>query len=173
MPTRGDEEAKAEVARRATANWRRAQEAWREKVRREHLGPHLRSAGTPSTSRDRTPELPERGQRIAYTYPPYHPELQPIEELWQDVKMHVARRYRGGRTMKDLESQLREVFNLYGTGEHSARKVTRARLAEEVLSKRLNATPAILDDSEDSGDERGRHLDDDDVDPGAFSDEEE
>jgi hypothetical protein len=28
--------------------------------------------------------------------PPYHPELQPIEHLWRDVKQYVARKYVGG-----------------------------------------------------------------------------
>ena len=49
--------------------------------------------------------------------PPYHPELQPIEHLWRDVKQYVARKYVGGRTMTELYDQVREGFRLYGTME--------------------------------------------------------
>jgi len=62
--------------------------------------------------------------------PPYHPELQPIEQLWRDAKMYTARNFAGTRDMKTLEEHIRAGFALYGTPEHSARKVARARKEE-------------------------------------------
>jgi len=42
--------------------------------------------------------------------PPYHPELQHIEELWRDVKQYVARKYVGLRSMTDLRKHVLEGF---------------------------------------------------------------
>ena len=55
--------------------------------------------------------------------PPYHPELHPIELLWRDVKQHVARKYAGGRSMSELEEQVKEGFLLYGTAEWASTKL--------------------------------------------------
>ena len=49
--------------------------------------------------------------------PPYHPELQPIELLWRTVKGYVARKYVGGRSMNELEAQVRDGFIKYGSAE--------------------------------------------------------
>ena len=49
--------------------------------------------------------------------PPYHPELQPIERLWRDVKCYVARRYTNNRTLKQLKEQVLEGFLKYGIGK--------------------------------------------------------
>ena len=49
--------------------------------------------------------------------PPYHPELQPIELLWRTVKGYVARKYVGGRSMNELEAQVRDGFLKYGSAE--------------------------------------------------------
>jgi transposase len=49
--------------------------------------------------------------------PPYHPELQPIEHLWRDVKQYVSRKYVGGRSMTELNEQVRDGFRRYGTAE--------------------------------------------------------
>jgi len=45
--------------------------------------------------------------------PPYHPELQPIEHLWRDVKQYVARKYIGGRNMTELKEQVKAAFLKY------------------------------------------------------------
>ena len=49
--------------------------------------------------------------------PPYHPELQPIERLWRDVKCYVARKYTNSRTVKELKEQVLEGFLKYGIGK--------------------------------------------------------
>jgi transposase len=59
--------------------------------------------------------------------PPYHPELQPIEELWRDAKQFTAREFAGTRDMPALNKHIREGFNIYGTAAHCANKVKRAR----------------------------------------------
>jgi hypothetical protein len=71
----------------------------------------------------------EHGHHILLT-PPYHPELQPIEELWRDVKMYVGRVNCGSRTWTQLEDDVKAGFAKYGTAYHSARKVARARAHE-------------------------------------------
>jgi transposase len=55
--------------------------------------------------------------------PPYHPELQPIEKLWRDVKMYVAREFAGTRNMEDLKRHTKEGFRKYGTVEATAGKI--------------------------------------------------
>ena len=62
--------------------------------------------------------------------PPYCPQFQPIEELWRDVKMYVARCFVGNRNMKTLQAQVLAGFKEYGTAEHTKNKVRRAREAE-------------------------------------------
>eukprot|EP00237_Pycnococcus_provasolii_P002599 CAMPEP_0119197360 /NCGR_PEP_ID=MMETSP1316-20130426/13709_1 /TAXON_ID=41880 /ORGANISM="Pycnococcus provasolii, Strain RCC2336" /LENGTH=180 /DNA_ID=CAMNT_0007193157 /DNA_START=46 /DNA_END=584 /DNA_ORIENTATION=+ len=52
------------------------------------------------------------GHKCLFT-PPYHPELQPIEKLWRDVKMYVARKFVGERNMKELWSQVLDGFRIY------------------------------------------------------------
>jgi hypothetical protein len=71
----------------------------------------------------------EHGHHILLT-PPYHPELQPIEELWRDVKMYVGRVNCGSRTWTQLEDDVKAGFAKYGTAYHSARKMARARAHE-------------------------------------------
>ena len=58
---------------------------------------------------------------------PYHPELQPIEELWRDVKMSVARKYGRTRTMTVLTQQVKDGFTLYGTREATSGKMDRMK----------------------------------------------
>jgi hypothetical protein len=72
----------------------------------------------------------EHSHHILLT-PPCHPELQPIEELWRDVKMYVGRTKFGSRTWPQLEEDVWAGFAKYGTAYHSARKVARARGHEE------------------------------------------
>ena len=63
--------------------------------------------------------------------PPYHPELQPIEKLWRNVKMYVARKFEGTRSMPALWIHLREAFAKYGVAHHCANNVKEARGWEE------------------------------------------
>ena len=55
--------------------------------------------------------------------PPYHPESQPIEKLWRDVRMHVARQVAGTRSMKVLEVQVKQCFRMYGTVDATKAKM--------------------------------------------------
>jgi len=104
----------------------------------------------------------EKGHRVLFT-PPYHPELQPIEELWRDVKMYVARHFAGCRSMKDLTEQVREGFLTYGTAAHCQRKIARAwKQAEEYLTGKYDPAPAT--DDEDESDDEGVHHEDQDQD---------
>ena len=61
----------------------------------------------------------EHGHHILMTSP-YHPELQAIEKVWRNVKMYVARRFAGTRTMAELWAHVREAFLKYGTAAHCA-----------------------------------------------------
>ena len=67
--------------------------------------------------------------------PPYHPELQPIEHLWRDVKMYVARKYVGGRSMTELVEQVKEAFLMYGKAEWVSKKLVAESLKWEVEYK--------------------------------------
>ena len=58
--------------------------------------------------------------------PPYHPELQPIERLWRDVKMYVARQFVGGRKVSELTVEVMEGFLKYGT----TKETSAGRMAE-------------------------------------------
>jgi transposase len=51
----------------------------------------------------------EKFHKILFT-PPYHSDLQPIELVWALVKGNVARLYSNGRTMDQLEQQLKDEF---------------------------------------------------------------
>ena len=55
--------------------------------------------------------------------PPYHPELQPIEKLWRDVKMYVARQFAGTRSMNELKQHVESGFRKYGTVEATVGKM--------------------------------------------------
>jgi transposase len=58
-------------------------------------------------------ELARAGEikhKILFT-PPYHSDLQPIELVWALVKGNVARLYSSGRTMDQLEQQLKFEFS--------------------------------------------------------------
>jgi len=69
--------------------------------------------------------LHQHGHPKCLMTPPYHPELQPIEELWRDVKMYVARLYGRTRTMRILTAQVREGFTKYSTKEATVGKMRR------------------------------------------------
>jgi transposase len=51
----------------------------------------------------------EKFHKILFT-PPYHSDLQPIELVWALVKGNVAHLYSNGRTMDQLEKQLKDEF---------------------------------------------------------------
>lgn len=67
-----------------------------------------------------------RGHYPPLLTPPYHPELQPIEDLWRDVKQLVARQYLGGRTMSELKEHIMAAFERYGTAAACAGKIKEA-----------------------------------------------
>jgi hypothetical protein len=85
----------------------------------------------------------EHGHHILLT-PPYHPELQPVEELWRDVKMYVGRVNCGSRSWTQLEEDVKVGFTKYGTAYHSARKVARAR-AHEASYVTRGVYPPVID----------------------------
>ena len=102
--------------------------------------------------------------------PPYHPELQPIEELWRDVKMYVARLYGRTRTMKDLTRQVQDGFLKYGTQEATHGKIKRMLGFEELyLTQGCYNVPAPNFDTIDLTDEDDRE----DIDIGEGNVEEE
>lgn len=88
--------------------------------------------------------------------PPYHPELQPIEELWRDVKCLVARKFAGARTVRELREHVEDGFKLYGTAEKTKNKIKRARDNEtRYIEKGVYADVVDLtlsDESEDDND---------------------
>ena len=51
----------------------------------------------------------EHGHHILLI-PPYHPELQPIEKLWRNVKMYVVRLFVGSRSLNELWDHVRLGF---------------------------------------------------------------
>lgn len=101
--------------------------------------------------------------------PPYHPELQPIERFWRDVKMCVAREYAGRRSVIELRLQVKAGFIKYGTAKSRRGSFEKAR-AEEAKYKQLDYIPVVEvandlnDDSdiEDQGLEDDSESDDDD-----------
>ena len=75
----------------------------------------------------------ENGHHLLFT-PPYHPELQPIEKLWRNVKMFVAREYAGSRTVPELWIHVRQAFTKYGAAYFCAKNVADARFFENLYS---------------------------------------
>jgi transposase len=55
-------------------------------------------------------ELVKKGNHKILFTPPYHSDLQLIELVWALVKGNVARLYSNGRTMDQLEKQLKDEF---------------------------------------------------------------
>ena len=98
----------------------------------------------------------EDGHRPPLMTPPYHPELQPIEELWRDVKCSVARKFAGTRTMTVLKEHVENAFREYGTAAKTKNKMKRARENEKkyrekgVYAEVIDLTGA--DESEDEYD---------------------
>ena len=85
--------------------------------------------------------------------PPYHPELQPIEKLWRDVKMYVAREFAGTRTMPELRLHVMNGFRKYGTVEATKGKIDLAlsweiRYEEEGIYAEVVDLTTIDDDTD-------------------------
>lgn len=75
----------------------------------------------------------EHGHHILLT-PPYHPELQPIEKLWRNVKNFVARMFAGNRSVNELWDHVRLGFSTYGTPFYCEKNVEDARKFEKLYS---------------------------------------
>ena len=114
------------------------------------------------------------GHHVIFT-PPYHPELQPIEELWRDVKMYVARNFAGTRSMAELREHVFTGFRKYGTREHTQSKVARVREWERKYTEEgVFADPIDLTELDaDIDDDVIIDLRDPDVDDEDSDDEEE
>ena len=102
------------------------------------------------------------GHRILYT-PPYHPELQPIETLWRDVKMRIARKFARGRTMAVLYEEIVESFHKYGKANNCHSKIAKAEAFEiEYATHGLyGSKPIEVDDDDGEGDDGGNVVDSD------------
>jgi hypothetical protein len=89
--------------------------------------------------------------------PPYHPELQPIEKLWRDVKMLTARKFELGRTVAQLIIQVKDSFRVYASAEACSGKIEEALEWERkyrdvgVYAEVVDLTQ--LEDDDDDGDE--------------------
>ena len=105
----------------------------------------------------------EYGHHQPLMTPPYHPELQPIEELWRDVKQYVARKFAGTRTMTDLREHVQDGFRKYGTAQFIQQKVGRAREMERKYREEGVFAPVIdLTELSDSDGDDDLIADDDD-----------
>ena len=93
----------------------------------------------------------ENGHHVLLT-PPYHPELQPIEKLWRNVKMYVARKYAGTRSMVDLWIHVREAFERYGSPYFCAKNVADAKQFEELYNTPGAHKLSVAEDADDSDD---------------------
>ena len=102
------------------------------------------------------------GHRLLYT-PPYHPELQPIETLWRDVKMRIARKFSRQRTMAALYEEIIDAFGKYGTAKNCKSKIDLAEAFELDYVKHglYGSKPIELDDEDE--DEDGPDINDSDV----------
>jgi transposase len=67
--------------------------------------------------------------------PPYHPELQPIERLWRDVKQYVSREFAGTRTVTELRQHVIAGFRKYGTVDSCQGRIIKAIEEENVYVK--------------------------------------
>jgi transposase len=87
--------------------------------------------------------------------PPYHPELQPIEKLWRDVKMLTI--FLLGRTVAQLIIQVKNSFKVYASAEACSGKIKEAlewkrKYREEGLYAEV-VDLTQLDDDDDDDDE--------------------
>ena len=114
--------------------------------------------------------LQHAGHMAPLLTPPYHPELQPIEKLWRDVKMYVARNYSIGRTFTQLMAQTLAGFAMYGTVEQCASKVRAVRVEEEKYRQGKYGSIDLTQPSLDSDDSENDDADLDDE--GSLTDEE-
>ena len=104
----------------------------------------------------------KRGHLKPLMTPPYHPELQPIEKLWRDVKMYVARQFAGTRSMNELTEHVKNGFRKYGTAEATSGKMQDA-FTWELKYKNEGVYAEVIDLTllEDDTDDEIDYLDDD------------
>jgi len=76
--------------------------------------------------------------------PPYHPELQPIERLWRDVKQYVSREFTGTRTVTVLREHVIAGFRKYGSAASCAGRIRKA-VEEEDLYVREGVYAEVID----------------------------
>jgi hypothetical protein len=114
--------------------------------------------------------LQHAGHMAPLLTPPYNPELQPIEKLWRDVKMYVARNYSIGRTFTQLIAHTLAGFAMYGTVAHCASKVRAVRVEEEKYRQGKYGSIDLTQPSLDSDDSENDDADLDDE--GSLTDEE-
>jgi len=76
--------------------------------------------------------------------PPYHPELQPIERLWRDVKQYVSRQFAGTRTVTELKEHVIDGFRKYGTVASCQGRIRKA-IEEEVVYIREGVYSEVID----------------------------
>jgi transposase len=98
-------------------------------------------------------ELAKKGNhKILFTLP-YHSDLQPIELVWALVKGKIARLYSNGRTMDQLEQQLKYEFKelLKEKGSASIRGMIES--TARLMKKFWDEIPHKDEDPQDSDDE--------------------
>jgi hypothetical protein len=106
--------------------------------------------------------IAKQGHHLLYT-PPYHPELQPIETLWRDVKMRIARKYSRQRTMATLKDDIIESFRRYGSAANCQRKIAQAEVFEASYAEHGLYGSNPIDLTGDDEDEAEGHVEDVDV----------
>ena len=58
--------------------------------------------------------IESKGAQILYL-PPYHPELNPIEEMWSKIKIYLRRL--SARTLKDFKRAIKTAFEAVTTSD--------------------------------------------------------
>lgn len=118
-------------------------------------------------------ELLEREGHSVLRLPPYHPELNPIELIWADIKSCVAR-HNTTFTMKDVRDICEKKFAEMGP-EDWLPKCRHVKGIEEEYMSREPIIDSVIDSfiirigDDDDDDENGSSDGDSDVDTGAVS----
>ena len=106
--------------------------------------------------------------------PPYHPELQPIEKLWRDVKMFVAREFAGTRKMSELWVHVLEGFKRYGGANFCARRVAKCwKFVDDYATHGCFGDAPLADDDEDEDEDECAGDDGEQAEEDELGDEEE
>ncbi|CAK4100585.1 unnamed protein product [Aphanomyces euteiches] len=106
----------------------------------------------------------ERGHVVAWT-PPYHPDLQPIELVWSDVKGKVGRQYTATTSFEDVRRRLDSAFD-----ELPSRTIYNCITHTENMVKEMNKYLEQLDEADDDAEESGDALSSDEVSDNSESD---